>query len=628
MNLLRGILNKRIAIGHILSIILICFCSIKIANIVISLNLAATEEEILFFEENIETYPFLFWLNCIPILLLILLFYFITNHTLFSIGIWGGIFYSLAFANSMKIEMRQDPVLPSDITLIREVAGIAQNFDDTTVQDIKSKVYLFLIVLVVVVLLFRNRKMHYKIRIGGIIFVVIAMLTANHMWYANAREYIKYPVLGNIYFSVNQYHSKGFVYCFFHNINNMKIKKPSGYNVLQYAKEEKPPTIDEKQIENLPNIIMIMGEAYSDLSINDHIDFSNYVDPMEEYKNIINEEDTIAGHIVVPNFGGGTSDTEYDVLTACPTISLNSPSPSYDFVRKKFDALPTRLSQIGYDTLAIHPGYFWFYNRYNVYEYFGFDHFIHLSSFDPPTQSKGGYISEEATMDMILYTLREHIEQSDKPLFSFTVTIQNHGPYQDKYQETEKNFDTDIYLTSKERNMLYNYFRGVKDVDIEIGKMVRELNEIEEPVVVIYFGDHLPGFANGTDFFDILDYDIDIEGTTKQMLAVYETPYFIWQNESAKNSTKLLENKQKLQLPYQNIISSHYLGAMTMELLGLDGLSPLYDYVNDMRKELPVVSNGAYMTANGVYKEEVTAQQQKEIDYLAGWQYYKLFDEK
>ncbi len=42
---------KRIAIGHIISIILICYCSIKIAEIVMSLNLAATEEELLFFRK-------------------------------------------------------------------------------------------------------------------------------------------------------------------------------------------------------------------------------------------------------------------------------------------------------------------------------------------------------------------------------------------------------------------------------------------------------------------------------------------------------------------------------------------------------------------------------------------------
>ena len=204
------------------------------------------------------------------------------------------------------------------------------------------------------------------------------------------------------------------------------------------------------------------------------------------------------------------------------------------------------MAEIGYDTLAIHPGYYWFYNRYNVYPYFGFQNFIHLSSFDPHGQSKGGYITDEAAVETILNTLKEHIQQNNKPLFSFTVTIQNHGPYENKYNAAEQNFDTDVVLTEQEQNLLYNYFYGMKDADKAIGTLLKELDTIEEPVVVVYFGDHLPGFSNGMDFFDILDYDIDIEGTTQQRLAIYETPYFIWQNESAKNTTKILENKQKM----------------------------------------------------------------------------------
>ena len=618
---------KKIKIGHFLSVILLCFCSIKLTEFLFTLNTAAELEQIFFFEQNLKDYPFLFWLNCFPIFFFMLLLYFITNHTLFSICLGSGIFYSLTFANNMKIQMRQDPVMPSDITLVRELLGIVQGFDISLLQEVKSMLCLFLALLLATLVFFKNKKMKRKFRVAGVIAVLVGGFFANQAWYANEKEYNKYPVLGNIYFSVNQYHSKGFVYCFFHNINRMTIKKPNGYNSFNYAQAEHSPAIAEQQ--NLPNIIMIMGEAYSDLSINDHLDFSNYIDPMEEYKKIISQEDTIAGHIVVPNFGGGTSDTEYDVLTACPTICLDNNSPSYDFVRKDFDALPRRLSQIGYDTLAIHPGYHWFYNRFNVYPYFGFDDFIHLASFHPYEQSKGGYITDNAAIDMILDTLYQHIEKSEKPLFSFTVTIQNHGPYQDKYYDTSKNFDTDIFLTSKEKNMLYNYFNGVKDVDASIAKLLVALEELEEPVVVVYFGDHLPGFSNGTDFFEILDYDIDIEGTAEERLHVYETPYFIWQNQSAKNSTKLLENKQKLFLPEGNIISSYYLGAMTIELLGLEGLSPLYDYVNEIREELPIVTKGAFFS-KGCYKdkEKITIEEQEKIDYLAGWQYYKLFDEK
>ena len=56
----------------------------------------------------------------------------------------------------------------------------------------------------------------------------------------------------------------------------------------------------------------------------------------------------------------------------------------------------------------------------------------------------------------------------------------------------------------------------------------------DEPIVLVYFGDHLPGFSNGMEFFDLLDYPIDANGSPEEQLAVYETPYLIWQNESAK----------------------------------------------------------------------------------------------
>ena len=617
---------KRVAITPIVSVILMFVCSVIVANIIFDLSIA-TEQEQLFFSKSIGIYPSLFWLNYLPILFFIVLFYFLTNHTIFSICFPSGIFIILTIANGIKIKMRQDPLLPSDITLIREVAGILQGFDKESLERILFQISLFMVILLASLLFFKNQKMKWSLRIWSVVIVFLLGGIANQKWYASQSIYDQYPVTGNIYFQVNQYHSKGIVYSSLHNLNTMQVKKPQQYNAAEYKKREQPPMLTSEQKENLPNIIMIMGEAYSDLSINEHIDFSHYIDPMKNYKEIISQEDTIAGHIVVPNYGGGTSDTEYDVLTACPTRYLDNALPSYNFVRKNFDALPRRLAQIGYDTLAIHPGYLWFYNRYNVYPHFGFDTFINLESFDIKTQSKGGYISEKATTDAILQTLKQHIKESDKPLFSFTVTIQNHGPYQNKYNETEKNFDTDVFLTEEEQNMLYNYFNGLKDVDKEIARLLAELEKMDEPVVVVYFGDHLPGFTNGMDFFDILDYDIDIEGTTQQRLRVYETPYFIWQNESAKNSTKILENKEKLLLPEGNLISAHYLGAMTMELLGLEGLSPLYDYVNEMRKELPIIANGAFLQGNGTFIDEVTQQQQQKIEYLIGWQYYKLFDE-
>ncbi len=277
--------------------------------------------------------------------------------------------------------------------------------------------------------------------------------------------------------------------------------------------------------------------------------------------------------------------------------------------------------------MAIHPGYSWFYNRQNVYPYFGFDRFITLDDFNPQTQNKGGYINEEVTMDAIIESFEEYSNKSDNPLFSFTVTIQNHGPYQDKYLGAVKNFNTDIPLTTAESTMLYNYFYGMADVDREFGRLVDYIEASDEPIVLVYFGDHLPGFSNGMDFFDILDYDININGTLEQRLKVYETPYVIWQNESAKKISHIDENIKKVQLPPNKVISSNYLGSLLLELMNMDGLSPLYEFSNELRKELPVIANQTFMDGNGNYKENVTPEEQKKISFLKVWQYYKLFDE-
>ena len=58
---------KKIKIGHFLSVILLCFCSIKLTEFLFTLNTAAELEQIFFFEQNLKDYPFLFWLNCFPI---------------------------------------------------------------------------------------------------------------------------------------------------------------------------------------------------------------------------------------------------------------------------------------------------------------------------------------------------------------------------------------------------------------------------------------------------------------------------------------------------------------------------------------------------------------------------------
>lgn len=576
--------------------------------------------------------PSMLLLNILPVLLVLLLLFFLTKRLFFSVSCTGVVLVFFAIADRMKVSMRQEPLLPTDLTLVKEVIAILKTFPIYQLVVIGILLVLFAALLVLSFRKSTKTALAAAPRITGIVLVIACAFGANHFWYADKALYDSYPTVDNPYFQVNQYNTRGMIYSFLHQFNITQMKAPEGYDATYFAELEDTdwaaPEAAPGEGTQYPHIIMIMGEAFSDLSQNEHLDFTSYRDPLQNFKEICAEEDTISGHIVVPNFGGGTSNTEYDVLTGCATRYLDSSLPSYNFIHSDFDGMPRQLAKLGYETLSIHPGYAWFYNRQNVYPDLGFETCYFLEdSFDLVTQGYGGYINEEATMDKIIETLDTHIKEKDTPLFSFTVTIQNHGPYEKKYGTLPANFSTDVPLDENQTDLLTQYFQGIIDADEQIGRLKEYAEHSDEPIVLVYFGDHLPGFSNGMEFFDLLDYPIDANGTAEEQLAVYETPYFIWQNDSAK----ALENMQtaaKIGFPEDGLISSQFLGSAVLELFVPGYESPLHSYNNQLRKELPVCAENIYVNSKGNFTNTISEEQAEWVKLLKNWQYYKLFDEK
>ena len=574
--------------------------------------------------------PSLFILNYLPILLLMLMLYFISGNCNFASGIPFMIFTAAAFANRTKSTLRQDPLVPSDLSVITEVKSILQNYDKIYMILAIAAVLITLAIIALAFLFFKKSdKLTVKKRIlgaGGCIACFVIMFSTA---YSNTELYNSYAVDGNIYFKVNQYISKGFLYSFIYDINNLKVEKPSSYNPEAFNAIDDTAESTELNDISKPNIVMIMSEAFSDISNSESINFDEYGDPLEFYNQFINRDDVISGHIVVPNFGGGTSDTEFDVLTGCSTKYIDSSQVSYNFIRKPMEAMPRLLKNIGYDTLAIHPGYGWFYNRTNVYKNMGFDDFIYLEEdFDPSTQNKGGYISDEVTTQSIIDNFENHVKNNDDPLFEFCVTIQNHGPYEEKYENLKTNFSTDIQLTDDEKAIYSGYFQGIDDADAQIETLVNYFESIDEPVVLVFFGDHLPGFSNGMSYFSQFRPDIDLNGNQWQQMKAYETPFFIWANDVALKTTNFSENAKNIKMPVNDIISSFYLGTTVMELLDMGNISPLFGFVNELRGSLPVASSNVYMYPDGTLSDTIDESKTADIQKYKEWIYYKLFDDE
>jgi hypothetical protein len=131
------------------------------------------------------------------------------------------------------------------------------------------------------------------------------------------------------------------------------------------------------------------------------------------------------------------------------------------------------------------------------------------------------------------------------------------------------------------------------------------------------------------EFFDLLDYPIDANGTPAEQLAVYETPYFIWQNDKAEALCGNIRTKAaEMELPENGLISSQFLGTTVLEMFADGYESPLHQMNNQLRKELPVCAKNIYVDAAGNYTEYLSAEQQEKVKILKNWQYYKLFDDK
>ena len=597
-----------------------------VSIIVTGLVFLITSEHLYLLALNILQNPTLLFLNILPVFLFMGLLYFLSRKVLFSITLTTAFFVLFAFVDKVKTTMRQEPLLPSDFTLAKEAFTVAKTFPPAQLFPVALLLIALLAAVIISFCFSMNKKPTHKTQLMGCLVLILIGYGANALLYSNTQLYDQYPVIENPYFEVNQYNSKGLIYSFCHQFNITRVTAPEGYNKAMFDQLEK----EERMVstENRPHIVMIMGEAFSDLSDNPNLDFSNYGDPLQNFKEMAESENAVSGKIVVPGFGGGTSNTEYDVLTACSTRYLSNPLPSYNFIRQPFDALPRRLAQMGYETQAIHPGYEWFYNRQNVYPHLGFETCYFLEdSFDLTTQGIGGYINETATMDKILELLDTHIKTKETPLFSFTVTIQNHGPFDNRYGPQPQNFDTNISLSDSEKDLLTQYFKGVTDGDRELGRLRDYAQASTEPIVIVYFGDHLPGFSNGMDFFPLLDYPIGPNGTLEERLALYETPFLIWQNNAAKEQRAFVKTTTTTKLPESGIINAQYLGALLTQLLGMEGVSPLFDYVNEARLLLPASTNTIFVDANVNYSESGTDEQKDIIAKMRSWQYYKLFDQ-
>ena len=148
-----------------------------------------------------------------------------------------------------------------------------------------------------------------------------------------------------------------------------------------------------------------------------------------------------------------------------------------------------------------------------------------------------------------------------------------------------------------------------------------------EPVVLVFFGDHLPTLGEQMRAYRELDADcVREESEREDAFSPYETPYVIWANEAAAELLDWEASVASLELPANGIISASFLGQTVLELTGRSGESPWYDFLGQLRRKLPVVQRESAMRLDEtiLQQDEWSEQERQDVQKWRRWSYYRL----
>ena len=376
---------------------------------------------------------------------------------------------------------------------------------------------------------------------------------------------------GNIGQAFKEY---GFPYCFANSLVNTGISKPPEYDEAMMASIEadmEPAAAYTLGEDELPNIIMIQLESFFDPSLwSGNTEEENPV-PFFQYL----REHYPSGYLNVPSVGAGTANTEFECITGMNLDFFGPGEYPYKTVLRKTvcESIPFDLSALGYSTHAIHNNDGTFYDRNRVFSQLGFDTFTPIEYMYDIERNPIGWCRDKILTDEIIDTL-DSTEGQD---FIYTISVQGHGAYPD----------------------FEYYCSQIREMDEFIQELIQRLRARKEPIAVVLYGDHLPGFS--------------WEASEMAGGSLYQTQYVIWNNLDLP--------------PVQKTVEAYQLGAHVLGLLGIHEGTMIRFHQTWMEKDLAAGIQGSLLRTEQL-KIARKKLHQEYLDDMKALQYDILYGDR
>lgn len=436
-----------------------------------------------------------------------------------SLGFW----LFVAVGNYYKRSMMGDPLLPWDFMYANQIIDlIPALYKNINLVFLSLALVISMALLIVIIKYTKFRTLSLPLRVVFLLLGIFPLyLTYNYQDNLVGKA-VTATGAQNIPWNQTETQEKnGMMLGFIVNIPNIQVEKPEEY-WEGYMKAIEKEVVEEstwtyKTSETKPNVIVIMSEAFwelSELGITD-LDGKSLNPTVDQHK---------IGHIVSPRYGGGTSNVEFEAITGFTmTNLLGGAVPYQQYMGREMPSIAHTLGNQGYKSTGIHTFYKYFWNRIQAYDALGFDEFVGLDDLTNPQFYGNLYVDDLEINNEILGT----VESTEEPSFIYAVTMMNHGLYNDnRYGDKTMNV-VDEY-SDENNQILNNLATGYKRSDDMLKQLFEELEALDEPTLVVFFGDHLPSM---TSTYEEVGYIASMASKTlEEELKMKETPLVVWNN--------------------------------------------------------------------------------------------------
>lgn len=527
----------------------------------------------------------------------------LTNRFWVATPVFLAVTFIVAVIEHFKVSIRYEAILPSDLNFLKADAGNLMSFMPSGAQwTILIAVAAFAAFMALFVFLNRLDARHGKLFRGsdkrsrsvnaiarlllillpGLFFTLYSMQVSTVGSWAKGFA----TVMGDkpsMWDSVYDAQRNGPLVAFTRQLNPKVMIKPENYSeetmkevAARYTKEAKKINADRSANMTDSTVIYVLSESFSDPSRVPGLKVNK--DSMPKIREI--KQNTTSGLMLSSGYGGGTANLEYMGLSGLSMANFDSSLTSpYQQLVPSEHWTPTINQMWGAakNSIGLHPYESSMYSRATNYKKFGFSHFYTLTGPDVIShQDKlddSPYVSDEATYKSTL----EQVKETKSNQFLQVITMQNHMPYHKwyKHNDFKATSTTDKPLKDDEKESIETYQKGASLTDGATAGFLSELDKLDKPVTVVFYGDHLPGIYSSASADD------------DNSLALHQTDYFIWSNKASGTQGNKIDNAEYSSPNFFVAQAAEHMDAKVSPYLAF--LTEMHSKISAM--EPPVVNN-------------------------------------